>query len=153
MDGHHGHVEGQYISVRGPKRGERVKQNEQMERMLLNPSNENRHDSVDVNVSKRIRARVRLNSTMARVVVELGVTNGVVVSLFVGFGERFGAINGPGVGLVSARVPIAVGSVFGSTCLLVKLSLTSWTFKCDWQVSFNFCKVDISSDFISRSKK
>jgi hypothetical protein len=37
MDGHPGHVEGQYIS--GPERGERVQQNEQMKRMLLSLSN------------------------------------------------------------------------------------------------------------------
>lgn len=124
-----------------------------MERMLLSSSNENRQGFFDVNVSKRIRARVRLNSTRAGVVVELGVTNGVVVSLFVGSGAGFDAINGPGVGLVSAGVPIAVGGVFGSRCLLVESWPKSWIFKYDWQVSFNFCKVDISIDFISGSKK
>lgn len=124
-----------------------------MERMLFSSSNENRHGLFDVNVSRRMRARVRLNSTRAGVVVELGVTNGVVVSVFVRFGVGFDDINGPGVGLVAAGVSIAVGSVFGLRCLLVKSSLTSWTFKYDWQVSFNFCKVDISIGFISKSKK
>ena len=80
------------------------------------------HGFIDVSVSKRIRARVRLNSTSAGVVVEIGVTDGVVVSVFVEFGVGFNAINGPGMGLVFARVTIAVVRVSGSRGLLIESS-------------------------------
>jgi len=104
-------------------------------------------------VWKRIWALVCLTFTSAAIEVEVGVAI-VVVSVSVGIGSEFDSVSGPGVGLVSVRVPIIIVLVFGPTGLLVESlvdSEESWIFKYDWQASFNFCGIDISSDFISRS--
>jgi len=100
------------------------------------------HNVSDVNVWKRICARVCLTLISAAVEVGLAVAI-VVVSVSVGIGSGFDTISGPGVGLALVRVPIVVVLVFGPRDLLVEslvASEESWIFKYDWQVSFNFSR-------------
>ena len=100
---------------------------------------------------RRICARVRLASSSAAIDVGLEVANGVSVSVEIG--AEFGTISGPGVGfgLALVRIPAALVLVFGSKGLLVEslvASEESWIFKYDWQVSFNFCGIGVSSGLL-----